>query len=196
MSVGLSQVPFAGTEIERFTSLSDIRNRSSAVVVARILSRGPDRTIVGDVSDDVLTMTSVEIEVIEPLAGTRRLNRGDVLLLEPMQGLPDLAAGTVWIMFLRNKQDDLLGAPNPDALPGEIGIWRQVNSQGLFIDGGGGRPLNPVAAAAAWSEANGGASLEDFTTSTYDPTKSSDPVELEVASMTVEEMLRFLRETG
>jgi hypothetical protein len=190
---GLSQVVTSGTEAEYFDGLADIRDRSSAVVVARILGPGPDRTIVGDVPSDVLTMMSVEIEVLEFLGGTRVVEKGEVLLMEPMLPFPELAFDTVWIMFLRNKQDGVGGLPNPGALSSEVGIWRQVNSQGLFVDSGAGRPLNPVAAAAAWASGDQSRDLEEFAMAVYDPASSNDPVAREVAAMTTAELLDFLR---
>lgn len=190
---GLSQVVLSGTEAEYFDGLAEIRDRSSAVVVARVLGPGPDRAIIGDVPADVLTMKSVKIEVVEFLGGTRRVEKGEVLLMEPMLPFPESAFDTVWIMFLRNKQDGVGGLPNPGALPAEVGIWRQVNSQGLFVDSGAGRPLNPVAAAASWASGDQSQDLEEFAVAAYDPASSKDPVEREVAAMTTAELLDFLR---
>ena len=113
--------------------------------------------------------------------------------MEPMLPFPELAFDTVWIMFLRNKQDGVGGFPNPGALSSEVGIWRQVNSQGLFVDSGAGRPLNPVAAAAAWASGDQSRDLEEFAVAVYDPASSNDPVAREVAAMTTAELLDFLR---
>lgn len=193
LEVGMSQTTSAGIEIEYFSGLSDIRDRSSAVIVGRVLGSGPGRVIVGDVPNDVLTMESIEIEVIEFLAGTRTVEVGEVLLMEPMQPVSEIAHDTVWILFLRNKQDDGRGMPNSNALESEIGIWRQVNSQGMYVDTGQGHPVNPVAVAAAWGRGDRTRSLEEFAVSVYDPSLSADPVEREVAAMTTAELLDFLR---
>jgi hypothetical protein len=191
--VGLSQVPFAALEAETFVSLDDIAARSSAVVVARIVGPRPNREVRGDADGDVLSLSSVELEVLEYLAGTRTLEAGERLLLEPMLPMPEVAADTVWVMFLRSKEDDVQGRPNPEALPVEAGIWRQVNSQGLFIDRGDGLVVNPVKAAEVWAQVESpDQSLVEFVAG-YDGRDSTDPVESDVAGMRTEELLDQLR---
>jgi hypothetical protein len=109
-----------------------------------------------------------------------------------MLPMPTSAEGTVWIMFLRSKEDDMAGRPNPDAPPVEAGIWRQVNSQGLLVDRGDGRVLNPVKAAELWAEGpSSDRSLVEFVAA-YQGHESRDPVEAGVAGMTMEEFLALL----
>lgn len=192
LDAGLAQSAFGGSEIESFKGLADIRDRSSAVVVARVLGAGPERIISGDAQADTLKMTSIRIEVIEFLAGTRKVEVGEVLVMEPMYPIPESVFGSVWIFFLRSKEDDVFGRPYPGALPAEEGIWRDVNSQGKFVDAGLGRPVNPMTLAAAWDASGRPGSLLDFAAA-YDPSTSKDPVEVDVSSMTTAELLEFLR---
>lgn len=188
-----SQNPAAAMEAEFFRSLKDIKARSSAVVVARLGRELPPNVFRGDEgTDDVITIPRFELTIVESLAGTRSLEAGQVLVLEFALGFPAPPEDQTAIFFLRYMPDGFDGRPNPEwAWMGDV--WRIVNSQGLVVDSGAGRPLNPIAAAAAWASGDQGRDLEEFAGAVYDPASSNDPVEREVAAMTTAELLGYLR---
>lgn len=188
-----SQDPVAVMESERFESLVDIKRRSSAVVVARLGAELEPHVVEGDAgTGDVVSFARYELTVVEALAGTRTVEPGQELVLEFAIGFPPPAHEQVVILFLRFMRDGFDGRPNPEwvSLPE---TWRLVNSQGVFVDSGDGRPVNPIAVVRAWEGQGGVVALEEFVVSGYDPSLSSDPVERETAEMTTVDLLDFLR---
>jgi len=164
-------LPAGAVEMEHFTDLGVFVNSATVVLLGRILGPGPTVTLSGDpgVPEDVSTVPSVRVEVLDVLAGELVPGSGTQVVtitgLRVPEGGPSPEPG---ILFLRHHRDPRYLPEEPDlatiadpaeraALVAQRSAWRAfsrdkyhlVNTQGVLTASGGVTvaPARPDAAA-------------------------------------------------
>ncbi len=142
-------------ELLQFESLGQITNSSTVVVKVRAVGPGPELTLHGDpsVPEDVFTIRSLKVEVLEVLSGSLSESVITITGLSVPEGEPVEAPA---VLFLRHHQDPLyLDPPDPaavddpesrQALIEQLAVWNEftkdkyylTNSQGVFVEGARG----------------------------------------------------------
>ncbi len=128
------------------------------------------------------------------LGGSRALRGGDRIRVEVFRPFGNDAAGSTAVLFVRSKQDDRQGRPNPKALASEVGLWRLVSHQGVYVDRGDGVPINPISEATRLvaSSASRTVPLDEFVFGNNLPNPSEQPVAAQARKLTMDEFLRVV----
>lgn len=166
-----SSLRITGDEVEGYTTLNTMTQASDAVIIGRFVNFGVSRQLQGDAEEDVVTYGKATVTVDEAVAGSGvdsaitlefLLNVSpdgiDTLVKELQSRLPTAPM----VLFLREKRG-----------PGEVDLYRIVNSDGLWVatDRGIETPLSgnvDVATSDAlfparyYDELAGVTSLDDF----------------------------------
>ena len=179
-------------EVEHYRHLEDMSRNASVVIVGQVVGPGPSRRIVGDSPDDALVYQSVEVEVIERLADDPAVVRGDRLTVEQL-GLTDQGVGSVAVFFLRDKQHDSQGRPSPSARPDEVGVYRPVSHQGVFVDRGDGTPVGPMIEATRLSDSHLEMSLDEFIWTGPEPDPTGYPLAAQTRNLLMSDFLMIVR---
>lgn len=122
-------------EVEGFESLQSMAAESDCVLRAHIVGSGISRQIQGDAEEDVVTFFGAKLDVSDVIRGENCSDVGFVEFLLPVsaeraeetaQTLSQQLPQEELILALRNKGGD------------ESGLYRLVNSRGLWIQSGEG----------------------------------------------------------
>lgn len=136
----LSALAVAGDEAEHFDSLEAMAASSDAVIVGTASPLTVHRTLQGDAEEDVVVYLATTVSIEESVSGA--FEPGDAVTVEflspatTLGGAESLAREVTMgdrpnLMMLRDKGGD------------EAGIYRIVNSLGLWVDGEDG-PIAPL----------------------------------------------------
>lgn len=185
------QTVLATSEGEQYDSVESMSRRASSVVVGKVLGPGPVRRLPrGTVYE------SLQVEVLDALAGTRSLEPGDHVRVE-MPHAPHEVKGRVAVFFLRCNQDDSDGNLNSDVPASEAGIFRLLGHQGVFVDRGDGVPINPITEALLLLTGDEDeVRLAEFVFIDNAPTRRDQPVAVQARRLTMEEFLRTVIAAG
>lgn len=132
-----------GDDVEGFPTLAAMARGADAVVVGRFSSFGVSRTLQGDAAEDVVVYAKATLEIEKTLVGGAPAASVPLEFLLPAgPGEADAAAarlnqelpGGRMVVFLRGKR-----------APGEAGLYRVVNSRGLFAATARGPVDTPLA---------------------------------------------------
>lgn len=192
-----TQTVVAGWEVEQYTDFAEMASRASVVVVARVVGRGPDRHLEGDPgTDDKLTYSSTEIEVVESLAGDASIRAGDRLIVEHFA--PSAAAGidTVGLFFLRYKLHNRMGEEYEQARQEEAGLYRLISHQGVFIDRGDGVPIGPQIEVLRLLDSGLDMPLDEFVFDGPPPDPSEYQLAATARNMSMDELIALVRRAG
>lgn len=125
-----------GDEVEGFESLQSMAAASDCILRAHIAGFGISRQFQGDAEEDVVTYVRAELDVSDVIRGENCRDVDSVEFLLPAP--PERAQETVKTQSQQLPQEELIWVLRRKRGDDESGLYRLVNSRGLWAQSGQG----------------------------------------------------------
>lgn len=169
--------PISALDAERYESLGEMSAKSSLVVVVELEKVG-NRQVVGEneegTPEDIVNYNVINAKVTEVLNGDGKTVGDEVEITTFTIGEAGAPSGSQAVLFLRSIDEEARSygqTPSPE----QLGTYRLVSRQGVFLQSAEGRFFNPITAAEGDEAAPISREVKDMTgTEFVDATRSGE----------------------